>query len=476
MRFMGDSPLRGVTEQEVISTFLKVKHSQVVHFQEPHLSLIVAVFLIFKPVVTMRTTAHDNTCMCLCFLQLIGEFTLMRDEAYCQLLKQLTANTSSKPDSCQRGWRLLYILTAFHRCSEVLKPFLLKYLQQASRSTGAQYQGIAKACEQNLKKTFQHGGRLVPPSSMELKAMMAGRSSKRQLFLFPGGIERHVKIKTCTVALEAVEELCYEMGLHRLEAMEEYAIFLVTNRGQHVRPLNKHEYILDVTTEAELVDSSYSLWFRRVIWTQPLRFENELCVAMQYNQILPDYRKGLLNVLPQGKVSDQQFHQISKLAALQHRAKDGIFIPSIHELSEYIAAPLFKKQQPQQWVTMVTQHMQQAQALNPHQARAQFLGKIAEQFHFYRKMFPPVTPLSINMASTSSTKIHTYGTTHTLLPVLFCIAVIMLDLCGAGADGHGPSGGGAVQPHPEAHSWIKLPLRGHHCGRHERTTSGPAAA
>ena len=92
---------------------------------------------------------------------------------------------------------------------------------------------------------------LVPPQ--------AGRSSKRQLVLFPGGIERHVKIKTCSVgvqllftiykqpgahrraclmllcffqvALEVIEELCYEMGLHRLEAMEEYAIFLVTNRG-----------------------------------------------------------------------------------------------------------------------------------------------------------------------------------------------------------------------------------------------------
>ena len=94
----------------------------------------------------------------------------------------------------------------------------------------------------------------------------AGRSSKRQLFLFPGGIERHVKIKTCSVsvhpllavhdpcsartweklwwtyylcwqchvfqvALEVIEELCYEMGLHRLDAMEEYAVFLVTNRG-----------------------------------------------------------------------------------------------------------------------------------------------------------------------------------------------------------------------------------------------------
>ncbi|KAK1886356.1 Unconventional myosin-XV, partial [Dissostichus eleginoides] len=330
MRFMGDAPSRGSTEQEVITTFLK----------------------------------------------LIGEFTLMRDEAYCQLLKQLTANTSSKPDSCQRGWRLLYILTAFHRCSEVLKPFLLKNLQQASRSAGVQYQGIAKACEQNLKKTFQYGGRVVPPNSMELKAVMAGRSSKRQLFLFPGGIERHVKIKTCSVALEVIEELCYEMGLHKLEAMEEYAIFLVTNRGlltENVRPLNKHEYILDVATEAELVDTSYSFWFRRVVWTQPLKFENELCVAMHYNQILPDYRKGLLNILPHGKVSDQQFHQISKLAALQHRAKDILFVPTIHELSEYIAPPLFKKQPPQQWVTMLTRHMQQAQALNPHQARAQFM-------------------------------------------------------------------------------------------------------
>lgn len=126
--------------------------------------------------------------------------------------------------------------------------------------------------------------------------------------------------------------------------------------GQNVRPLNKHEYILDVATEAELVDSDYSFWFRRVVWTQPLKFDNELCVAMHYNQvhrtygpspytvclphanvtmcvpyvqILPDYCKGLLNVLPHGKVSDQQFHQISKLAALQHRAKDIIFIPSM---------------------------------------------------------------------------------------------------------------------------------------------------
>ncbi|XP_042171238.1 unconventional myosin-XV-like isoform X1 [Oncorhynchus tshawytscha] len=331
MRFMGDHPLKGLTEQEVVNTFLK----------------------------------------------LIGQFGLMKDEAYCQILKQITGNTSSKPDSCQRGWRMLYILTAFHRCSEVLKPFLLKFLQNASLSQGVVFQGISKACEQNLRKTYRYGGRIIPPSSMELKATVAGRSSKRQLFLFPGGIERHLKIKTCSVALDVIEELCYEMGLHRLEAVDEYAVFLVTKRGENVRPLNKREYILDIATEAEPMDCNYSLWFRRVIWTQTLKFDNELCVTMHYNQVLPDYRKGLMNILPRGKVSEQLFLQISKLSALQHRAKDMTFIPSIHELSEYIPHLLFGKQPPQAWVTMVTQHMQQVQTLNPHQAKAQFLGLVS---------------------------------------------------------------------------------------------------
>ncbi|KAL7852962.1 hypothetical protein SRHO_G00187470 [Serrasalmus rhombeus] len=239
MKFMGDHPLRGQSEHFVICTFLK----------------------------------------------LIGEYGLMKDEAYCQVLKQITANTSSKPDSCQKGWRLLYILTAYCRCSEVLKPFLVKFLQDACKSPGALFQGIAKACEQNLRKTFQFGGRSVFPSSMELKAIMAGRSSKRQLFLFLGGIERHLKIKTCSVALDVIEELCYEMALQRLEAMDEYTIFIVTNRGQNVRPLNKREYILDIATEAEQIDSNYSFWFRRVIWAQPLKFDNELSVTIHYNQV-----------------------------------------------------------------------------------------------------------------------------------------------------------------------------------------------
>uniref|UniRef100_A0A8C2Z3M1 MyTH4 domain-containing protein n=1 Tax=Cyclopterus lumpus TaxID=8103 RepID=A0A8C2Z3M1_CYCLU len=348
MKFMGDFPLKGQTEPDLVTTILKV-----------------------------HRLTHS------------GDHGLIKDEAYCQLMKQVTTNTSSKPDSCQRGWRLLYILAAFHRCSDVMKPFLLKFLQDACDSPGMQYQGIAKACEQNLRRTFQYGGRTQYPNNMELKAMLAGRSSKRQLFLLPGGIERHLKIKTCSVALDVIEELCYEMGLHRVEALDEYAVFSVTHKGQNVRPLNKREYILDIATEAEPVDANYSLWFRRVIWSLALKLDNELYVTMHYNQVLPDYLKALLSVVPQGQASDPHLQQIARLAALQHRPRKFAKI-HVREVQECIPPQFYSKQGSQLWVNMATQHMQQVQPLNPHQARAQFLGKntaLCECAVFFTRIF-----------------------------------------------------------------------------------------
>ena len=44
-------------------------------------------------------------------------------------------------DSCQRGWRLLYIVTAYHSCSEVLHPHLTRFLQDVSRTPGLPFQG-----------------------------------------------------------------------------------------------------------------------------------------------------------------------------------------------------------------------------------------------------------------------------------------------------------------------------------------------
>ncbi|ETE72195.1 Myosin-XV, partial [Ophiophagus hannah] len=340
MKFMGDLPLKGQSELDVAYALLKTPSSH-------------AFFLLL--------------------LQLCGDHEVIRDEVFCQILKQITDNISSKTDSCPKGWRLLYILSAYYRCSEVFKPYLLQFLQEVSAHPGLHFQGIAKACEQNLLKTFKYGGRCEFPSAVELQALVAGRSSKRQLFLLPGGIERHLKIKTCSVAQDVIQEICFEMGLQQPEAFREYIIFAVSSKNQNVRPLDRREYILDVTLEMENVDSSYMFWYRRVIWAQPLKFDNELYVTMHYNQILPDYLKGLFNISSSAKPSDQQFQQISKLAALQLWVKG---LATLREIQDYIPPQFYHLQKAQAWLDMVAPFMHQAQALSAHQARAQFLGPL----------------------------------------------------------------------------------------------------
>lgn len=46
-------------------------------------------------------------------------------------------------------------------------------------------------------------------------------------------------------------------------------------------------------------------------------------------QVLPDYLKGLFSSVPACRPSEQQLQQVSKLASLQHRAKDHFYLPSV---------------------------------------------------------------------------------------------------------------------------------------------------
>ena len=205
-----------------------------------------------------------------------------------------------------------------------------------------------------------------------------------------------------------------------------------------MRPLTRREYVLDVAAETERRDAGYTFWCRRVLWSQPLKFDNELYVTVHYNQVgpprrglrghlwgdppvsepspeslcsvppqvLPDYLKGLFTILPPARPGERHFPHVAKLAALQHRAKDRHHLPTAYgpgamegtraldplpsagpdphpraprrrEVQDYVPPQLFRLLKAQSWLQMVTQQMQQAQALSAHQARAQFLGEEA---------------------------------------------------------------------------------------------------
>jgi len=297
---------------------------------------------------------HEVDCVNTIFLY-CRQFEPIRDEVYCQIMKQTTNNKSMNPDSCQRGWRLFSIIAAQFTSSELLKPYLFKYLETSAYDKRRAYHGTALVCLHNLRKTFKYGGRRNVPSIEEISAITAGRNSKRQIYRLPGGTERVINTKSTTVVEDVISELCKVIGIESENEQEEFSLYCIVEGETFNVPLTKDHYILDVTTELQRDGAIYYLIFCRSIWHYPLRIDNTLYTEVVFNQIAPDYLEGLLLIMP-GEQIDQNFvYDISKIAALLHRAADMDHKPTIKETRFLLPKPALSARdiKPPQWVNMV---------------------------------------------------------------------------------------------------------------------------
>jgi myosin-15 len=50
-------------------------------------------------------------------------------------------------------------------------------------------------------------------------------------------------------------------------------------------PIQTTDYVMDAIGQMEKQEVEYNLWFRRVLWYQPSRFDNELYVTVIYHQV-----------------------------------------------------------------------------------------------------------------------------------------------------------------------------------------------
>ena len=166
-------------------------------------------------------------------------------------------------DSCQKGWRLFSIIAAYFNCSDVLKPYLFKYLETSAYDKRRAYHGTALVCLHNLRKTFKYKGRKNVPSIEEITAISAGRNSKRQIYRLPGGTERIINTKSTTVVEDIIDELCNVIGVDTANEREEFSLYCIVEGETFTVPLAKDHYILDVTTELQRDGAIYYLIFCR---------------------------------------------------------------------------------------------------------------------------------------------------------------------------------------------------------------------
>lgn len=263
-------------------------------------------------------------------LQTLHHQPQLIDEVYCQLMKQTTNNKSSLADSCQKGWRLMTILCAYYKASDKLRPYLFKYLELNAYDTQRPFNAIAQISFTSLLKTYKYGGRRNVPSQIELDSLSAGRISKRQMFLLPGGIPILLNIRSCTVVLDCIEQICVHLGIANKLEQHEFAIYYVVEADKAARPLNRCEYVFDVVTELSKLENEFYLIFKRVLWYFPIRLELDSYIDMMYNQILPDFCEGLVVIsTSENKLTSHLNNDIALLSALKHKSEDRSAKPNM---------------------------------------------------------------------------------------------------------------------------------------------------
>uniref|UniRef100_A0A3B3VM55 MyTH4 domain-containing protein n=1 Tax=Poecilia latipinna TaxID=48699 RepID=A0A3B3VM55_9TELE len=259
------------------------------------LSLFTALMQFMGDITTQKNTT-----------QLGKEKEILRDEIYCQVIKQTTNNPTRS--SCTFGWRLLSLITGFFPCSAILHPFVMQHLQEICQDNEHPYQELALVCLDNLQRSINFGGRRNVPSHVEMEAVLVSYTFKQieiclqKMFLF--------------VTVDVVTELCENMEIVEFTEVKEFSLIATRFQDGMVRPLHPEDYLFDFLLD----DGSISLSFRRVLWEKPLSFRNELFVDFHYQQLLEEYLHGKI-IIPHYAGGTSSVQQIAELTALQHLAQ-----------------------------------------------------------------------------------------------------------------------------------------------------------
>ncbi|XP_021564942.1 myosin XVB [Carlito syrichta] len=284
----------------------------------------------------------------------------LRDEIYCQVIKQVTGHP--RPERCARGWSILSLLTGFFPPSTTLMPYVTKFFQDSGPS-----QELARSSQEHLQCTVKYGGRRRLPPPGEMQAFLKGQAARLLLIHLPGGVDYRTNIRTFTVAAEVLEELCREMGITEPQEVQEFALFLIKGEGQLVRPLRPCEYLNSV-----VVDQDVSLHSRRLGWETALHFENPNYISAHYSQVLRDYLQGKL------LVSAQADAQLARLAALQHLSGANKDSPSEQDLLAYIPKPLHRQVNVATIKSLMGQELRQLQGHSSQKAQISFIEAMSQ--------------------------------------------------------------------------------------------------
>ncbi|KAF7362103.1 Rho GTPase-activating protein 39 isoform 2 [Mycena venus] len=189
----------------------------------------------------------------------------LRDEIYCQVMKQLTGNPN--PESVFRGWQLLCVLLITFPPSKNFETYLRSFIQQHTTHQEGRVDVIAKYCVKRLAFIAKKGPRGRPPTAAEIETASDAAFNPST---FGESLDAIFRLQERTYPSQRVPIILPFLadGILALGGSKSEGIFRVPGDGDSVSELklriDKGYYTLDGVDDPHVLASLMKLWLREL--------------------------------------------------------------------------------------------------------------------------------------------------------------------------------------------------------------------
>lgn len=306
---------------------------------------------------------------------------ILRDEIYCQTMKQLTENRNRLSE--ERGWELMWLATGLFACSQSLLRELTLFLRTRRHP-------IAIDSLQRLQKTLRNGQRKYPPHQVEVEAIQHKTTQIFHKVYFPDDTDEAFEVDSSTKARDFCQNIASRLNLKWSEGFS-----LFVKIADKVISVPETDFFFDFvrhltdwikkarpSRDGTTPQFTYQVFFMKKLWTNTVPGKDRNAdIIFHYHQELPKLLRGY------HKCSKEE---ATKLAALIYRVRFGESkqeLQSIPQmLRELVPADLHKSQGPNDWKRAIVAAYNQDVGLTSEDAKINFL-KIIYQWPTFGSAF-----------------------------------------------------------------------------------------
>uniref|UniRef100_A0AAR2KCB8 Uncharacterized protein n=1 Tax=Pygocentrus nattereri TaxID=42514 RepID=A0AAR2KCB8_PYGNA len=297
------------------------------------------------------------------------QHTALRDEIYCQIMKQMTSNNNGL--SLERGWQLMWLCCGLFPPSQALLRHTQRFLESRAREP------LSAACLQRLKGMLSIDARKMPPHQVEVDAIQQNSSQIFHKIHFPNEKTEIFEVTTTT----RIRDLCRNIANNlALSSADGYSLFAKTTNKVPQYFFDNLKQLTDAPKKGKRAKEGaasivpYLVLFMRKLWFNVTPGKDLTAdLTFHFPQELPKYLRG--------------YHTVSKeelidLAGLLFRVKvdtdrsQFVMIPKM--LKDLVPADQQKMMSSEDWKKHIINAYNKQAGITVDEAKVYFLKSVSQ--------------------------------------------------------------------------------------------------